>query len=218
MDGPHDLGGATGYGPLDHSPDAPFKKDAWQARIIALTLAARYPESMTLDWMRHCIECLPPEVYLETGYHDRWHRGLAALFLTAGWISFEELAAGRVKTPMEDQGPPMNPDDVEILLQTGERSDRPAEGPPAFQVGDRVRSKSEFAPGHTRLPAYARGQEGVIEACYGWHLLADSNARGVTKAEPLYSVSFLARDLFDEVTAPKDRVHLDLWESYFAAP
>jgi nitrile hydratase len=67
---------------------------------------------------------------------------------------------------------------------------------------------------HTRLPGYARGKPGIIHAHHGAHIFADSSARGDESAQHLYSVVFDACDLWFEAENSKDRVFLDLWESY----
>ena len=49
-------------------------------------------------------------------------------------------------------------------------------------------------PGHTRLPRYARGKLGRIEAVQGFHVFPDSNAHGRGEAPQwLYTVVFDAR-------------------------
>ena len=65
-----------------------------------------------------------------------------------------------------------------------------------------------------RLPAYVRGRVGVIDNYHGSQPLADASARGVIKPEPLYTVAFEAADLWPEEQASRDRVFVDVWESY----
>ena len=44
----------------------------------------------------------------------------------------------------------------------------------------------------------------------------DTNAHGLgEQPEPLYTVTFVASDLFDDAT-PGDEVRLDLWQSYLS--
>jgi nitrile hydratase len=93
------------------------------------------------------------------------------------------------------------------------RFDREAAAP-AFAPGDLVRAKDHGISGHTRLPAYLRGRPGRIEALHGAHVLPDANARGEARAEPLYTVAFEASALWPEAASRRDRVFLDLWESY----
>jgi hypothetical protein len=83
-----------------------------------------------------------------------------------------------------------------------------------FAVGGTVEARFTSPLGPTRLPRCVRGHIGQIEACHGWHVLPDAAARGEERAEPPYSVGFLAREPWDDVSATKDRVHVDLWQSY----
>ena len=81
-----------------------------------------------------------------------------------------------------------------------------------FAAGDRVRTRTVDADGHTRLPRYARGAVGVVVEPAGAHQLADDRARGVVgPAQPVYNVRFAAADLFG---AGDHTVTVELWEDY----
>ena len=81
-------------------------------------------------------------------------------------------------------------------------------------AGDRALTLRTPVPGHTRLPAYARGCKGTIIAHHGGHLYPDAGALGEHVGEHLYTVEFSARELWG--TNAPDTVCLDLWEPYFA--
>ena len=86
---------------------------------------------------------------------------------------------------------------------------------PLFQVGQRVRARNINPVGHTRLPRYARGKSGLILHDRGVYALPDTSAAGLgAKRQHLYSVRFTATELFGEAAAPRDFVHLDLWDDY----
>ncbi len=68
--------------------------------------------------------------------------------------------------------------------------------------------------GHTRLPQYARGRRGTVQACNGAHVFPDLSAEGVEVHQHLYNVMFAASELWPEAEGSKDKVYLDLWESY----
>jgi hypothetical protein len=88
---------------------------------------------------------------------------------------------------------------------------------PAFSVGDRVRARDIDPPGHTRLPAYARGKRGVIEALHGFYRLPDTNADLVNVDwEPVYTVAFDAHELWGSEAEPRASVRIDLWQSYLS--
>ena len=92
---------------------------------------------------------------------------------------------------------------------------REATAPPRFGPGDRVITRTNSPPGHTRLPRYARGKLGVVERVHGVHVFPDSNAHGRgEQPQPLYSVRFAAQELWGEAAEPNQTVNLDLWESY----
>ena len=84
--------------------------------------------------------------------------------------------------------------------------------------GQRVRTRLHAAAGHTRLPAYVRGRPGIVHALRGHYGLPDDLATGGTsERQALYSVRFLARDLWG-TDAGDHQVYLDLYESYLEVP
>jgi nitrile hydratase len=84
-----------------------------------------------------------------------------------------------------------------------------------FRPGDAVITKALDQVGHTRLPRYARGKRGFIEAVHAQTKLPDTNAMQVSHDwEPFYTVVFEARELWGPEADPKGRVSIDLWQSY----
>lgn len=80
--------------------------------------------------------------------------------------------------------------------------------------GQPIHTRLYAAPGHVRLPIYARGRPGTVHALRGRFPLADEVARhGSADPEAVYSVRFRARDLWGE-EAGDHLVYLDLFESY----
>ena len=218
MDGVHDLGGRQGFGPIAvDEPEEPFHA-AWEARMWGIARALRRPPEWTIDWWRHGRELIDPADYLTRPYYDQWMQTYAALLVDSGLVSVAELAAGSAQTSAPDLGAPMTPEAVPEAATAMTRYDREMARAPAYAVGDRVRAKAMGATGHTRLPAYVRGRLGVIEACRGAHLLPDAGARGEERAEPLYAVGFEAAVLWPEAGERRDRVYVDLWESYLERP
>src|SRR5205085_20773 len=77
--------------------------------------------------------------------------------------------------------------------------ERPASAPARFKQGDRVRTRNINPETHTRLPRYARGKLGAVEAIRGCHVYPDTAALGDHEhAEWLYTVVFSARELWGE--------------------
>lgn len=214
MDGIHDLGGREGYGPIDvNEPPEPFH-EPWEARVLGIVRALIRPSVWSIDWFRHVRECIEPADYLTRPYYDQWLQTYAAMMLDSGITTLDELATGRSARPIPGLAPPVTPDKVAALKKSMSRFDKATPVAPAFAAGAAVRTRSLGARGHTRLPQYARGHRGVVEAYRGTHVLPDTNMRGDGPAEPLYTVSFAASDLWPDAAGRKDRVYLDLWESY----
>jgi nitrile hydratase subunit beta len=95
---------------------------------------------------------------------------------------------------------------------------REAPAPSRFKVGDRVRAKNIHPPTHTRLPRYARGHAGVIEAIRGCHVFPDSIAvGGGENPQWLYTVRFDARELWGERADPTLIVSIEAFEPYLEA-
>ena len=213
MDGIHDLGGKQGYGPVDvNEPDEPFNAD-WEARVLGIVRAMSRPPDWSIDWFRHCRELIDPVDYLSRPYYDQWLQTYAAMLVNSAIATVDELATGKSRPPPPGLPAPMAAAEVGAAQMVAARFDRDGSTAPVYAVGDGVRAASHGIPTHTRLPAYARGRIGVITAIHGAHVLPDASARGDETAEPLYTVAFAATELWLQSNA-RDRVHLDLWESY----
>lgn len=214
MDGPQDLGGKESFGPIE--VDSPDYRHDWERRQWALTKLVAVP-GITIDWFRHALETMPPDVYLSVPYFQKWNANGMALAIDAGAYSLEECVTGKAETPGAPAGV-LSVDECEAM-QRGLNTDfeRDADSPPAFRPGDAVVTDARPKPGHTRLPAYARGAPGVIRTHHGAHLYADAGAQGQHIAHHLYTVEFRAGDLWHDAENPDDTVCLDLWEPYLAS-
>ena len=87
----------------------------------------------------------------------------------------------------------------------------------AFAVGERVRVRVAFPPGHVRTPAYCRGKSGTIERLCGAFANPEELAynRPGLPAQPLYRVRFAARDLFaDYAGLPADVVEIEIFQHW----
>jgi nitrile hydratase len=83
-----------------------------------------------------------------------------------------------------------------------------------FAAGDQVRTTRFDPPHHCRLPRYVRGAAGTVIEQQGSHPLADDRARGIpAEPEPVYTVRFLARELFG---SGDHGVTVDIWESHLS--
>lgn len=218
MDGIADMGGTPGWGPV-HPPrrDEPVFEEPWQGRAFALaSLSSRIASGgINLDAFRHGLERLDRAAYLDDGYYGRWLGG-AELMLTDSAV----LAPGAIRARARNlrgegvEEPPIPEPAVPDYAPTAEGSLRPVDTAPAFAVGERVRAKAMSVPGHTRLPGYARGHTGVVEAVQPAFVLPDINAHFQGEnPQYVYSVRFDSRELWGADAEPF-AVTVELFENY----
>lgn len=214
MDGIHDLGGRQGFGPVgaDEKEEA-FHSD-WEARAYALVRAMTKAPGWTLDRFRYTREQIEPSDYLTRPYYDQWIQSYAALMIESGVASLEEISSGQSKGAPPALGTPPPPQSVAREQKTAAVTfERPYDKPFAFSAGEKVRTLPHAHTGHTRLPAYVRGQRGVIVHVRGAFVFPDAAAQGAEEAQPLYTVAFDADELWPG-EGHEHLVHVDLWESY----
>jgi len=214
MNGVHDLGGLHGFGPVEPEPDEPVFHAPWEGRVLALNRALGFTGAWTLDTARAAIEELPARVYLASSYYERWALRLERLLLRYGLVGADELAAGRALRA----GPPLprtlTAGGVGAVLARGS-VERPPPAAARFGPGERVRAKNLHPPTHTRLPRYARGRWGLIEAVRGCHVFPDAVATGAgEQPQWLYTVVFSGRELWGEDADPAATVSIDAFEPY----
>ncbi|MFZ9038875.1 MAG: nitrile hydratase subunit beta [Gammaproteobacteria bacterium] len=217
MDGIHDLGGKQGYGPIEVDDEGgPFHED-WEGREWGIAQCARTP-GITIDWWRHCRELIMPVDYLGRPYFDSWAQTDFSTYIEAGWMTLEEIAALKSLEANREHGEPPAAMTLQQVLQEDHdhafRFDGEIEAAPVFSVGQRVVTAKHGHAGHTRLPQYARGRNGTIQAYNGAHVFPDLSARGTEVHQHCYNVMFDASELWPEASGSKDKVCLDLWESY----
>lgn len=200
MDGMHDLGGKQGFGPVRHAPDAPAFHAAWEVRANALYSLAVRLGVFNMDEYRHAIERMEPRHYLSASYYERSLTSLATLCVEKGLLTREELeqrAGGAF--PLASPGAAGRPN-----IERRER----------FLPGDKVRVRSDFVPGHVRMPGYIRGREGVVVSESPPYPFPDAHAHGVDAAdEPTYDVRFRTEELWPD-SADAALVHVGVFQSY----
>lgn len=212
MNGVHDMGGMDGFGPVAPDPVEPLFHAPWEARALAMTIAAGALGRWSLDASRCARERIAPADYLAMSYYERWIAGLETLLEETGLVSAAELADHRARAPAAPMRV-LGAADVPAVLARGAPTTRP--GPAAtFAVGDRVRARPIHPLGHTRLPRYLRGQIGEVVRLQGSHLLPDDRAEGVETPVPLYQVRFDAAAVFGPRVDQPTSLHADLFEPY----
>lgn len=216
MDGIHDLGGMEGFGPLAVTGDEESFRDLadWEKRMWGLAFSIPV-SNRTIDWFRHGIECMRPADYLNLAYLNKWCCDVLMMLIDNGVFSLEDIKRGHLK---EAAAPPAKALTLAEVMELNRKSDdsfeMPADGAPAFKPADRVRTLRHMPSGHTRLPRYARDAVGTVTAYHGAHSLPDAGAKGEHLGEHLYTVSFAAQDLWGPESDSRDRVAMELWESY----
>ena len=182
--------------------------------MFGIRRAMTSPPGSTIDRFRHLRELMPPAAYLSWSYYEHWYFATALSLLQAGMITMDELRTGQTAG-----GPKRNdaarPEDVDRLFKRAGNFARQVDSSPRFAAGQLVKARNMHPTGHTRLPRYARGKQGVVHRWHGAHAFPDANAHGHGECPGhLYTVMFTARELWSEEAAPGDKVYLDLWESY----
>lgn len=215
MNGPHDLGGQMGFGPVAPEQDEPYFHAEWEKRALGITLSCGAFGAWTIDESRHARESIPPADYLAASYYEIWTRGIDVLLERHGFATVEELQTGHSLQQGVVPKRVLNADMVDAVLDKGGPCDRPVDAAPLFAVGDRVRTRNFNPTGHTRLPRYARAKAGVVEAVQGSFVFPDDNAHGRGEnPQWVYTVVFDALEIWGEGADPTLTVSIDAWESY----
>ncbi|MGD9527628.1 nitrile hydratase subunit beta [Pseudonocardia sp.] len=212
-----DIGGTDGWGAAAvPRAEEPVFAEPWEGRAFALTLLTMGRVSgQNLDAFRRALGELDEAAYFDDGYYGRWLNAAENMLVESGI-----LAPGAVDVRVRrNQG-----EDVEDLpapepskpdyAATAAGSLRQVEDPPAFAVGDSVRAKDVPPVRHTKLPRYASGKLGTVEAVQPAHLLPDTHSvfEG-ENAQHVYTVQFDSHELFGD-DAEDFILTVELFESY----
>lgn len=219
MNGPHDMGGMHGFGPVVTDENMHHRRANWENRTHALLGPIFRSGTANIDEFRHAIERLPPAEYLASSYYERWLKSIERLLVEKGVISADDVTE-RVAL-LQDRPDALPAPAVPLVTtnaaprQHGVPTTPPVQTDPGFGVGDAVIARNMHPVGHTRLPRYVRGKRGTIHKVQGVYVLPDTHAHGQgEQAQPLYSVRFEGRELWSASAEPREAVYVDLWESY----
>jgi nitrile hydratase subunit beta len=214
MNGVHDMGGMHGFGKVEPETNEPTFHAAWEARVLAMQRAMGFTRAWNIDMSRDAQERLPAPLYLSVSYYQRWALGMERNALERGLIDADEIAAGHSLRPGKPVARVMTMNDVGHAFTRGSFG-RPPSQQARFKPGDRVRTKNINPPSHTRLPRYARGREGLIEAVRGCHVFPDSaTTGGGENPQWLYTVVFDGRELWGADADPTLTVSIEAFEPY----
>jgi len=217
MNSAHDMGGMHGMGPIAPDPDEhPFHHD-WEARAFACFSAMGAWGKWNIDRGRFFRESVPGPRYLSISYFEIWLDALIALAADAGLATSEETISGHADPGAEIRTPSLTADKVPPAMRRGGSTRRDdIEYAARFSAGDEVHARNMNPHGHTRLPRYVRGHNGVVDRVHGVFVFPDSNAELAGEApQTVYSVRFTARELWgDDAPHPADKVYVDMWDTY----
>lgn len=215
MNGPHDLGGQMGFGPVAPEKDEPYFHADWEKRALGLTLSSGAFGAWTIDESRHARESLPPATYLAASYYEIWTRALEVLLQRHGFATRAEIDTGHKQFPPAAPRRVLTADRVAATLARGGPCGRSVDTTPRFKPGDAVHTRNINPKTHTRLPRYARARTGVIEAVQGAYVFPDDNAHGKGEnPQWVYTVVFAGPEIWGEDADPTLTVSIDAWESY----
>ena len=143
---------------------------------------------------------MEPRHYLSASYYERSLTSLATLCVEKGIVTQQELDR-RV-----DGAFPLSAPSAPGRSNAPEREQ--------FRPGDRVRVRSDYVPGHVRMPGYIRGKTGVVVSESPAYPFPDAHAHGIAAVdEPTYDVRFSAEDLWPNSADPA-LIHVAVFQSY----
>jgi nitrile hydratase beta subunit len=200
MDGMHDLGGKQGFGTVRYTLDAKAFHAPWEVRVNALYSFAVKLGIFNMDEYRHAIERMEPRHYLTASYYERSLTSLATLCVEKGVLTRAEL---------EQRANGLFPLAMASAPGRGNVASRET-----FKPGDRVRVRSDYVPGHVRMPGYIRGKSGVVVSESPVYPFPDAHAHSIEAVdEPTYDVRFTTQELWPDSAEPA-LIHVGVFQSY----
>jgi nitrile hydratase beta subunit len=213
MNGIHDLGGMQDMGPIRPEKTEPVFHAPWEGRMYAMWMAVPGDWSISAD--RYQKELIPPADYLRMSYYEKILVGLVDLMVKTKLVTQAEMQSGKPSAPTGQAMHVLKASEVASVVAKGLPSTRDVAATAHFHAGQRVRARNINPVGHTRLPRYARGKMGTVERDHGVFVFSDTDAQGLgEKPQHVYSVRFVARDLWGDQAHANDSVYVDLWDDH----
>lgn len=205
MDGIHDLGGMDGFGEIGVEHNEPVFHSEWEGQAFALNIIAiGLLQKYNVDEYRHSLERMNPLDYLNASYYERVLTGVASLMIEKDVISEAELSSQVSGTY------PLSRANAKV-----EDSVRTPQEFAKFSVGDPVRVGDIHTAGHTRMPSYVRGKNGIVIHVAPRFSFPDNAAhKNSFRKEHTYHVMFTHSELWNDGDSNTDTIVVDLWESY----
>jgi nitrile hydratase len=137
------------------------------------------------------------------------------LLLKQGFVTAAEMESGRPAPGSPRGTPALTVDQVPTAVRRRPAVRREVPGSPRFKAGQQVRARKINPIGHTRLPRYARGRLGTVLQDHGVFVFPDTAVHGRGEnPQRVYTVRFMARELWGDDAHPRDSVSIDMWEDY----
>lgn len=178
------MGGTHGHGRIVVEPNEPVFHHPWEGRVRAMMQGLRQAGLFNLDEFRHAQERLAPDVYLRSGYYERWLSAIELLVREKGFA----IRRGPVA---ETRAP--------ARFRVGDRVITKNIHPPGHTRLPRYARAKRGVVDAVRGP-YLLPDTHAHQRTRDW--------------EPVYTVVFSARELWGEQAEPKQSVSVDLWQSY----
>ena len=214
MDGIHDMGGKQGFGHVPPLTAEPPFAEPWEGKAFALALLSIRAAGANTPAFRYALERVPPTDYLAS-YYNRWLIASQIMLADSGVLSPEQVTARAARLSGSDAAEPEPPELNKPQMASGGPGNlRTLDTPPAFAVGDRVRTADLQTSGHTRLPGYVRRRTGTVTAVRPAAIFPDSAAHFEGEnPQHCYAVEFDSRELWGDGAEPF-RLSIDLFEPY----
>ena len=96
MNGPQDLGGQMGFGPVAPEIDEPLFHAEWEKRALGVTICCGCARRLDDRREPACArESLHPADYYASSYYEIWIKALETLLVRHGFVGDDELRAGQ---------------------------------------------------------------------------------------------------------------------------
>ena len=138
MNGVHDMGGMHGFGKLPLEENEPVFHQPWEARVLATNLALSPHLENNVDRFRFLIESMPPPVYLNSSYYERWLSSMLTACAEHSILNAAELAAierGEVPAATETLASAIPTSAIRNIVTGGTPAIRDFSGEALFTVG-----------------------------------------------------------------------------------
>ncbi len=205
-----------GFGAIDAEANEPPFHETWEGRAGGMVDILTFPPGFRVDRFRYLRETLRPDLYLTQNYYEQWLYIAEQALLEGGYITAEELARGRASAGAPKRDDAMRADAIWDFLHDRAPSERHLDERAA--VRDRpARACPHHATGGPHPPAALcarqdRRPSSPITAATCCRMPARTE-RAMRRSTSTRSASRRA-NCGARTRNPRDRVHLDLWESY----